>query len=158
MRLRSIASTCALALAVALSAPALAHDKHRHHEHSDWDDDMGWHDGPPPPPMLLDPRSRDMWLSDCHHRIASRGAPMGDNNACEKALDDYFAQLPPPGYGYPGYGYGGGVIMVPVVIPAKPCVEHVTTEYVPARRVIRRPAPRPDKRIRIAPDKRVPIK
>lgn len=85
---------------------------------------------------------------------------------CEAYLDDYYAGG--PGYGHPGYGAGYGyygyavpMVMVPVMIPGKPCVETVTTtEYVttrPARRYIPR-RPRPDKRIRIAPDKRIPLK
>lgn len=98
---------------------------------------------------------------------------------CEAYLDDYYARYNGGGYAQPGYGegyydqpsyrghpaYGYGyaapMMMVPVMVqPQKPCVETVTTtQYVtrPARRTIRR-APRPDKRIRIAPDKRVPLK
>jgi hypothetical protein len=153
MRFRLFSRSCAagavLTLA-ALSAPAFAHD-HRHHPgdmpygpdmRPDWrGDGQGY--------AMMDPRSRDMWLDDCHHRVAERGAPA--EGACERALDDFFASGP-------GYGYQP-TIMVPVTIPGKPCVETVTTSYAPARRVIpRRPAPRPDKRIRIAPDKRIPVK
>ncbi len=90
-------------------------------------------------------------------------------DACEAYLDDYYADYhdgtgyghPPYGYGYPAYGYAVPMVMVPVMVRSqKPCVETVVTEeYVttPARRHIRR-TPRLDKRIRIAPDKRVPLK
>lgn len=92
-----------------------------------------------------------------------------DRDACEAYLDDYYANhhggpeygRPAYGYGYPAYGYTVPMVMVPVMVRSeKPCVETVVTEeYVtnPARRHIRR-APRPDKRIRIAPDKRTPLK
>lgn len=93
-----------------------------------------------------------------------------DRDECETWLDDYYAGAAgyghpgyAPGYAQPGYGYGyygagAPMVMVPVMMPGKPCVETETVEYVtprPARRVIPR---RPDKRIRIAPDKRVPLK
>lgn len=68
------------------------------------------------------------------------------------------------GYGYPAaygyYGYAVPMVMVPVMLPKQDCIEEeVIEEYVtvPARRHIRR-APARDKRIRIAPDKRVRIK
>lgn len=107
-----------------------------------------------------------------------------NRDQCEAYLDDYYARGPGyaqggyaqggypqggaypgyaqgyPAYGYPTYGYAGPMVMVPVMMPSqKPCVETVVTEeYVtrPARRVIPRRAP--DKRVRIAPDKRVPLK
>lgn len=82
-----------------------------------------------------------------------------DRDDCEAFLDDYYARGPQgyPGHGY--YGYAVPMVMVPVMLPGKPCVETVTTtEYVsrPARRYI--PRPRPDKRIRVVPDKRIPLK
>lgn len=92
-----------------------------------------------------------------------------DRDACEAYLDDYYADHhggreyghPAYGYGYPAYGYAVPMVMVPVMVRSqKPCVETVVTEeYVttPARRHIRR-APRPDKRVRIVPDKRIPLK
>ncbi|HYD29269.1 MAG TPA: glycine zipper 2TM domain-containing protein [Azospirillaceae bacterium] len=90
-----------------------------------------------------------------------------DRDACEAYLDDYYADYGDgPGYGYqaygyPAYGYAVPMVMVPVMVRSqKPCVETVVTEeYVttPARRNIRR-MPRAGKRIRIAPDKRIPMK
>ena len=159
MRLRHFASTCVLAAAVTLSAPALAHDKHKRDMRPDWNE-RGHYDDPAYDMVRRGPEFSDMrqgWLTECRMRVAGRGGPgavpvgpgPGPRDACETALDNYYASGP---------GYGPGVIMVPVTIPAPPCVETVTTNYVPARRVIRRPAPRPDKRIRIVPDKRIPIK
>jgi len=70
----------------------------------------------------------------------------------------------PAGYGY-GYGYGYGTMLVPVVMVPAPgpapngeCKETVTTtEYVSyePRRSRHIPPRAPDKRVRIAPDKRV---
>ena len=95
---------------------------------------------------------------------------------CETYLDDYYARYSQPaGYGYPGYGYvqqgyapangccGAAVpmMMVPVMMVSRPmpeCTETVETIYedVPLRRrVYRAPRPVPDKRIRVAPDKRI---
>lgn len=87
---------------------------------------------------------------------------------CESYLDDYYARYAQP-YGHPGYGQAYGyayavpMMMVPVaqqVRPKQECREEVTYEYVdvPVRqRRIHRPAPRPvpDKRVRVAPSKRV---
>lgn len=108
----------------------------------------------------LDPRVREDWLVDCRERVADYTADQGlgsridDGDACQAYLDNYYA-----GGSYGGYGYGQPMVMVPVMV-RKPCVETVTTDYVPApaRRVIPRRAPRPDKRIRVAPDKRIPLK
>ena len=100
---------------------------------------------------------------------------------CEAMLDEYAASYGPsygyPGYGYPGYGYA--VTYVPVMVPAmrtapqqvrqEPlCTETtVTTEewvdvpsahrYIPPRVQYRPRVPHyvPDKRVRLAPDKRV---
>ena len=99
---------------------------------------------------------------------------------CETYLDDYYARYSQPvSHGYPGYGYGYGYVqqayapaggccgagvpmmMVPVMMvprPAPECTETVETVYenVPARRrIYRAPRPVPDKRIRVAPDKRI---
>lgn len=96
---------------------------------------------------------------------------------CESYLDDYYARATQAGYGYPGpghhghgapaygyapayYGYAVPMMMVPAPMQGHPhCKEVVTYEYVtvPARR---RHIPRavPDKRIRLAPDKRIPTK
>ncbi|MFD2404102.1 hypothetical protein [Novosphingobium soli] len=84
------------------------------------------------------------------------------------------AAYPPNGYG-PGYGYGYGygypaagccaapaMMMVPVVQAAPHCTE--TVEYVyedvpaPARRVAPRRSRVPDKRVKLAPNKRVPTR
>lgn len=162
MRLRDLASACALVLAVTLSPPALA----RGHK------DRPYRDGPDMRPDWKGDRApaygpefgriRADWLMQCRGRIADRGgAGLGDGlgtgqalpgapDACETALDNYYTA--------DGTGYGSGTIMVPVVIPGKPCVETLTTDPGPARRVIPRPAPRPAKRIYRAPDKRIPIK
>ena len=68
------------------------------------------------------------------------------------------------GYGYPAYGYAYAVpmMMVPVAQQNRNCREVVTYEYVDVpirRRVIhRRPAPVVhDKRVRMVPDKRLPM-
>lgn len=84
---------------------------------------------------------------------------------CESYLDDYYARAAQPGYGHHGYaqayyGYAVPMMMVPAPVQSHPhCKEVVTYEYVtvPARR---RHIPRavPDKRIRLAPDKRIPTK
>lgn len=170
MRLRQLAGACVLALAVTLAAPAQARHRHGPGERPDWQDDgldrrPAWKRGHPDAddygPMPPGPdfvRIHDDWLAECRMRVAERAGPAplaapGPGDACETALDDYYAALP-PGYDYGGYG--PGLIMVPVTIPGN-CVEHVTTRDVPARRIIPRRAPRPDKRIRIVPDKRVPI-
>lgn len=76
--------------------------------------------------------------------------------------EDYLANHTPaaPGYGY-GYGYGQGMMMVPVMVPKKrncqcqEVIEEIVEEPRPIRRYI--PKPQPDKRIRLSPDKRVPL-
>jgi hypothetical protein len=90
----------------------------------------------------------------------------GDYDYCEAYFDDYYAHYAPGGYGYGAYGYGYAyaVPMMMVRVPHhqvrdRDCVEEVVSEeYVPVRRRVIPRAPRlvPDKRIRIAPDKRVP--
>ena len=106
------------------------------------------------------------------------GASADRNRArdyCEAYLEDSLAGYYGPGQGGYGYGYqqaGYGpvqygyamqpmVIMVPVMhhpAPAKAreCVETtVIEEWVPVKTAKRRIAPRPDKRVKIVPDKRV---
>lgn len=93
---------------------------------------------------------------------------------CEAYLDQYMSQQQ-VGYGYAqpvAYGYAPMTVMVPVaMVPVamtaqqqRECKETIVTEewvtvpsrthrrYIPAR-----PRPRPDKRIRLVPDKRVRI-
>lgn len=106
------------------------------------------------------------------------GASADRNRArdyCEAYLEDslagYYGQgqagygygYQQPGYG-PGYGYAYAmqpVMMVPVMHHAAPpkareCVETtVIEEWVPVKSAKRRIAPRPDKRVKIVPDKRV---
>lgn len=105
------------------------------------------------------------------------GASADRNRArdyCEAYLEDslagYYGQGQ-AGYGYgyqqPGYGPGYGYAMQPVMMmvpvmhhaaPAKAreCVETtVIEEWVPVKSAKRRIAPRPDKRVKIVPDKRV---
>jgi hypothetical protein len=97
---------------------------------------------------------------------------------CEAYLDNYYASYSGgQGYGHHGYahqgqGYypayapangccqSGPMVMVPVMMMprAEPeCTETVETVYedVPVRRRVYRPRRAPDKRIRVAPDKRV---
>lgn len=102
-----------------------------------------------------------------------------NRNECEAYLEDYYARYTHgggyyPGYGadqqgyYPAYGYAGQpmmmvpVMMMPAAQPKPNCTE--TVEYVyedvpvrakPAKRYIPR---RPDKRVKITPDKRVKVK
>lgn len=86
---------------------------------------------------------------------------------CETYLDQYYAAYAQPGYAqgyYPAaYAQGCACARPAAMVPARrepACTETVEYEYVdvparPARRYIPRRAT-PDKRIRIAPDKRVP--
>jgi uncharacterized protein YcfJ len=85
---------------------------------------------------------------------------------CETYLDDYYARYSQPAaYGYPGaagqgyvQGYAVPMMMVPVQrTRACRCEEEVVEDRpAPHRRHIPRRAP--DKRIRVIPDKRVPIR
>lgn len=155
----------ALLCAAVLATPALAGDRH-HHD-----------DGPPPPPYgadmpppppgygpdggpyggpAMDPRMHGEWMERCgrHHDADDRDGPPPPHG-CGYPV--------PYGYGYPGayMTYGVPMIMVPVMRnkPCKEVVEYVE-EVVPVhRRVIHRPVVRavPDKRIRIVPDKRLPM-
>ncbi|MFM5952959.1 MAG: glycine zipper 2TM domain-containing protein [Novosphingobium sp.] len=90
---------------------------------------------------------------------------------CEAYLDQSLSrqQVYGQGYGQPvyGYGYAPMMVMVPVAyvqtaVPAqlRECRETVVTEeWVPVRTryIPPRPKPRPDKRVKIVPDKRVRI-
>lgn len=102
-------------------------------------------------------------------RAEDRGRP---RDWCESYLDDYYARYSQPqGHGYPGHGQAYGyayavpMMMVPAYQHARPqqeCREEVTYEYVDVpvrqRRIHRAPARVvPDKRIRVAPSKRVPL-
>lgn len=135
--------------------------------------------GPPPPQMMgpapvvmqVDPRTRDIWLSECrrrmdtyygggwdddygwkrhrrHHRDRDRDRDVRDMgyDYCTAYFDDYYQH-----YAQAGYAYGP---MMRTVAPAGPPQQHCVTEehvsYVPVRtRYIPR---RHDKRI---PDKRI---
>ena len=166
MRFRSLARSCAAGAALALAAlstTALAHGDQHHTGEERGGPDMRpeWKGDRQ---QGFDPRIRE-WLGDCRRRISDRGATFDrldrshGRDACEAYLDNYHARYASGDHGY-GYGYAQPMIMVPVMVPSQePCVETVTTEYVdrPARRIIRRPAPRSDKRIRVAPDKRIPL-
>ena len=85
---------------------------------------------------------------------------------CEAYLDQYTAQQPVYGHGY-SYGYAPMMVMVPVVmVPVagqaaqqRECVETVVTEeWVTVtekkKKKVHYVAPRPDKRVRVVPDKR----
>lgn len=126
--------------------------------------------------MMPDDRTRQAWLNECHRRTAmyygghrKRGHHHDDARRedrgpsyCEAYFEDYYRN-------YRGYaqGYAYAVPVAPPMMmhtqmaqPRAPeCREIETVTYEPIRtRVIpRRAAPRrvvPDKRIRIAPDKR----
>jgi uncharacterized protein YcfJ len=86
---------------------------------------------------------------------------------CEAYLDDYYARYvhgayyPAPAYAYPGSDCCMAARMVPVARTEPECTETVEYVYedVPARPAPKkRYIPRPDKRTKIVPDKRVPIK
>jgi hypothetical protein len=124
----------------------------------------------PPPPMEVDPRARDAWLDECRHRMYHRDREWGedgrrpDYDYCEAYFDDWFAHFGQGGYAYGGYGYGYPQPMPMMMVPVRhqvrdrDCVCEVVSEEAPARRrVIYRPRPVHDKRVRIAPDKRVPV-
>ncbi|MFM5924126.1 MAG: glycine zipper 2TM domain-containing protein [Novosphingobium sp.] len=109
---------------------------------------------------------------------AMAGGAIGDaadrrsaRDYCEAYLDQALSrqQAYGQGYGQPvyGYGYAPMTVMVPVAYvqtaaPAQPreCKETVVTEeWVPVRTryIPPRPKPRPDKQVKIVPDKRVRI-
>ena len=169
----------ALLCAALISGPALAHDHH------DGGPPPGA-DMPPPPGFggpggygaPMDPRwaqdqdrMRGEWMERCGHRghddrdhDDDRGGP--DRDGCR------FPGPPAPyGYGYPGpgayMGYAVPMIMVPV-LRSRPCpqvVEEWVEEVVPVRHRLIRPrarvvhdkrVPMTDKRVRMAPSKRIP--
>lgn len=145
---RLLRKTCLVAtLALAgLTSPALAGENHRHRAA----------DGPPPGAYDFG-RARADWLAECRRRMPP-GSVRGPES-CNAFLRDFYGRVGPYGHGY----YGPQTVMVPVFQPAvaePECTETVeyVTEDVPARRTIRRAPPRtPDKRIRIAPDKRTRV-
>jgi hypothetical protein len=139
-----------------------------------------WKDGPPQPypqHATMDPEARDGWLAECRHRLSmhdrrrDRDDREREPDQCEAYLDGYYAyyrryQGPGQAYAYPSYVYASPccqpmpMMMAPVMrMPrAEPkCTETVEYEYedVPVRP---RPRPAPDKRIKVVPDKRIPIK
>ncbi|MCB2050514.1 MAG: glycine zipper 2TM domain-containing protein [Novosphingobium sp.] len=79
---------------------------------------------------------------------------------CEDYLASHTQMAPAYGY-YGGHGYNQAMMMVPVMVPKKKncqcreVIEEVVDEPRPIRRSI--PKPRPDKRIKLAPDKRIPL-
>jgi hypothetical protein len=124
------------------------------------------------------------WLSECRRRHGNgnkvgkhhRGA---DQQSVSDWCESYLKQHTTWGHGYGqahaqgvvGYGYAPMTVMVPVAYvqvattaPAqqRECVETIVTEEwvaVPGRTryIAPRPKPRPDKRVRIVPDKRVRV-
>ena len=88
-----------------------------------------------------------------------------DRDYCEAYLDDYYARYSQPAYAGHGqtytWGYAVPMMMVPVARPQRPvCKETVITEEIEepvARRHVHRPRRHivRDKRVRIAPDKRL---
>ena len=139
-----------------------------------------WH-GTASEPGMPDTRTRDAWLSECQRRTAfyydgwgrrhhrRHHGDHGDRadtgpgySYCEAYFDDYYRTYAQRGYSQayavPMMTYARPMVAQPVAQQAGPCEEVVTTEYVPVRTryIPRRAAPRamPDKRIRIAPDKR----
>lgn len=123
------------------------------------------------------------WLSECRRRHGNgnrvgkhhRGADQQSvSDWCESYLKQHTTWG--PGYGQAhaqgvvGYGYAPMMVMMPVAFvqtaaPAaqqKECKETIVTEEwvsVPTRTryIAPRPKPRPDKRVRIVPDKRVRV-
>ena len=125
-------------------------------------------------------RVRSEWLIECRDRLAGGArlpGPYGDApGACEDFLEDFYARGPHPAHGPlpwaypPGYGSLAGcctgvpMMMVPVMMPPKAepecteTIEYVYEDVPAAPRIRRAPARQPDKRIRVAPGKRVRIK
>ena len=104
-----------------------------------------------------------------------------NRDECEAYLDDYYAHYSagPGGYaagyaqggypyqgygynqGYSRYGYGAPMMMVPVQqgYSEPECTETVEYEYIDEPvRAAPRPRPAPQKRVKVVPDKRIPIK
>ena len=101
--------------------------------------------------------------------LANAGSRKKSDAKAVTWCEDYLASHTPaaPAYGYGGYGgygysYGQGVMMVPVMVPKKrncqcqDVIEEIVEEPRPIRRYI--PKPQPDKRIKLSPDKRIPLK
>jgi len=187
MTFRRFAAICgpvaSLALGISFSSAALAQDV-AHVEHGQLDPvppapDMrpAWQ-GAAPQVLMPDAPTREAWLRECHHRTAmyyggfhKRRRHHDDRmdhrglSYCEAYFDDYYRN-------YRGYAQGYAYI-VPVAAPMmmhapmmqeqKPeCREVETVSYEPIRtRVIPRRAPPRrvlhDKRIRVTPDKRLPL-
>lgn len=123
---------------------------------------------PPPAPPVGAPASPQTpypvytWPDGAHAQVP--GAPVPTPCAAPQG------QTAVPGcapYGaYPSYGYmsyGVPMMMVPVLVQKQCCpqqhvVEEVIEEPAPARRYIPPRRAIPDKRVRMAPDKRVPTK
>lgn len=112
-----------------------------------------------------DLRVRADWIEQCRTRISTgwgRRAFEADQDRCAAYYDDYYAYYARYAADH-GYAQtADGMITVPVTFSDRPptncqCPETIEYEDAPvaARRVIRRPPPLRDKRIRIAPDKRL---
>jgi hypothetical protein len=174
----------ALALALGLASPALADHGHGAMPPPDVPDMRPAWQGGPPMPGMPDARARDAWLRECHRRTEHYYDGRRDESRrhrrhrddhydrydrgpgysyCEAYFDDWYRSggyARQAAYAMPVVAYAQPMVMAPAPAaqPSQNCVETVTTEYVPVRtRIIpRRPTPRavPDKRIRIAPDKR----
>lgn len=128
--------------------------------------------GPVPAVMQIDPRTRDIWLTECRRRMAiyyggdwdddhgwkrhsprhrDRDARSMRNDYCEVYFDDYYRH-----YAQAGYANGQPMMMTRAVAPSTPAAQNCVTEehvsYVPVRsRHIPR---RVYKRV---PDKRIPM-
>lgn len=175
MRARLSLKNCVVGAALtlaSLASPVLAGEKRPHDTHEgatserrDPESADGYDFG----------RARADWLAECRRRTPAHDqdvrGPAPDS--CEAYLDEFYARRGPP-YGYapygpgqpmPEYAYGqaygyGPMVMVPVPQSKPECTETIEYVYddVPARRTIPRARPRtPDKRIRVAPDKRTRI-
>jgi hypothetical protein len=109
--------------------------------------------------------ARSDWIEQCRERISigrGRRAFEADQDRCAAYYDDYYAYFARYAADRGYRRSDDGMITVPVTFsnPALTncqCPETVEYEDVPvaARRVIHRPSPPRDKRIRIAPDKRL---
>lgn len=170
----------ALLCAALITGPALAHDHRGDRAMPPPPPEM---DMPPPPGYgapyggqmdpgpdpRIDPRWERMhgeWMARCGEGRA-RHDRHGDRDGCG------YDGPPPYGYGYPGaypgayMGYAVPMVMVPV-LRSKPCpqvTEEWVEEVVPVRRRLIPPRPRVvhdkrvplnDKRVRVAPTKRIP--
>jgi len=162
MRLPLTFSTAVAAIAVAvLPAPAYAHGGPDHDDHlRPAPRAMMGHDLPPPP-MPMHDYDRDDGPGWDHGPPPMHGAPMSHCGPHHGPPPAACHPQPMP-YGYGHMGYAVPMIMVPVWRP-KPCPEKVVEEWIeePVRVRRRYIAPRrhvvPDKRVRIVPDKRLPM-